>query len=134
MLKIITASKSATEQAVVALARAYGITCITTKPRRSGAARRSYRVCLQHCAVEADATLVLGNRQPPYSSDIDAIWGEKPIRSLSVSNAMHFDPTGANTRKWLARWRTVHITGTASKQATMAFLKIVLKPAQMACD
>ena len=127
MLQILTSSKSATEQAVVVVARELGIPCVVAKPQRNGAARRSCRQCLQHAAAEADATLVLGARVVPYSSAIDTIWSKKPIRTLSIANALHFDPSGANTRKWLAKWHTVHISGTASKQAATAFLRVVLK-------
>ncbi len=129
MLTILTTGKTPAERAAIAVARCYGIPCAGLKPRRSGPNRCSYRQCLQQNAAEADITLALGNKQPPYNADIDSIWGPKPIRLLSIASEMRFHPNGDNTRRWLRKHRVkrLHVTGTAPKAMAVKFLRAVLK-------
>lgn len=130
MLQIITTAKTSSERAACAAARATGIPCAVTKPRRNGPGRRSYRTCLQDCAAKADATIVLGNHVVPYNGDIDSIRVPTPIRLLSIAAEMRFRPTGDSTRQWLRKHRvkTLHVTGSAPRSVAAKFLRALLKP------
>ena len=65
----------------------------------------------------------------PYNGDIDSIWGPKPIRLLSIVAEMRSDPSGADTRRWLAKHpvQRLHVTGTASRSMAAKFLRELLR-------
>ena len=126
VMQILTTGKTTAERA----ASRCGIPCSVRRPKRSGPNRCSYHQCLQQNAAAADATLVLGNRVPPYNADIDSIWGPKPIRLLSIASEMRFHPNGDSTRRWLRKYRIkrLHVTGTAPTAMASKFLMALLKP------
>ena len=129
MLQIITSSKTSSERAAIAAARAAGITCHTLKPRRNDPGRRSYRQCLQQNATEADGSLIIGNIAPPFDATVRMILEcNKPTTSVAAGVAMQLGGA-ASTRRWLRKHRIkrLNVTGTAPTKLAAKFLTALLK-------
>ena len=129
MVQILTAAKTPAERAAVVAARAAGIPYIVRQPRRSGPGRRSYCQCLQQNASAADGNMILGDRVPPYTTDVRLILEcGKPATAVAAGVAMQLGGA-TSTRKWLRRHRinTLHVTGTAPKAVAAKFLQALLR-------
>jgi len=129
-MQILTAGTTEAECAAIAVARAAGIPCAIRRPRRSGSARCSYRKCLQQNATEADGSLIIGDRVPPWTADVRLVVEEanQPATAVATRVAMQFGGA-ASTRRWLRKHQIqrLHITGTAPTAMATEFLRALLQ-------
>ncbi len=118
-MRILTAGRTSSERAAVAVARELNIPCAG---RCSVSTRTAYLRCIARNARSADGTVVVTrHRFPLLRSPVMLAILRSPKPGLAGGMEVEI------TKKWIRRKRirVLHITGHAPRRSTMQFLRAV---------